>query len=123
MHLDCYDCVYCNEHTEETLRHFLGTALLLKNAGIALFPIKKLGISSFDDILLIHSSLPKEIAMDIIMISSFRAVGEFGLCGMARSSDKRCPASAAGNFGLRFLQHRIKAKHLMRSQECISAHL
>lgn len=68
MHLDCYDCVFCNEGVEETSLHLFWDCPFAQDCWETMIPSRQRGTSTYDDILLVHHKLPKPIAMDIIIL-------------------------------------------------------
>ena len=66
MPLDSYECALCNDHIEETLGHLFWNCPFAQDYWNNIFPSRKLGISNFDDIMIIHSLLPAGIALDVI---------------------------------------------------------
>lgn len=72
MFFDSYDCVFCNEHSEETLRHLFWDCNFAQDCWNSNFPSRKPGISCFDDIMLIHALLPAGIALDVIIQGCWR---------------------------------------------------
>lgn len=123
MFLESYDCVFCNEHSEETLRHLFQDCVFTQECWKSTFPSKKPGISSYDDIMLIYSLLPKGIALEIIIQGCWRIWTQRN----GKIFRKEVPSINCWKYRLKedlqLLQYRIKAKYKDVLLEWIAAHL
>lgn len=69
MHLECYDCVFCNERSEETSLHLFRDCTYAQDCWASIIPNRLRGTYTFDDTMLALDKFPRAIALDIIMLS------------------------------------------------------
>ena len=68
MHLDSYSCVLCSDKTDETSIHLFWNCPFSLYCWDHIIPNRKKGISAFDEIQLATSLLPKDFALDIMLM-------------------------------------------------------
>jgi hypothetical protein len=68
MHLQSYNRVLCSNNVEETLTHLFWDCTFELNCWSYLFPNKKRGSSSYDELCLMAQLIPAEIALDTILM-------------------------------------------------------
>lgn len=68
MHLDDCNGAICTDNTEETLVHLFWNFPFALQYWDQIIPLRKRGISVFDDIQLALDQLPHDIALDIVMM-------------------------------------------------------
>ena len=111
MQLDDYNCIQCRDNTEETLRQLFWDCNFAQECWNYIVPHRKLGISSFDDILILHSHLPKEFDLDIIIQGCWR----IWTLRNGKIFRKEVPSINCWKFWVKedlgLLQHRIKGKY------------
>ena len=69
MHLPDSNCALCSDKVEETLIHLFWDCPFALACWDIIAPERTRGISSFDEIVLISTRLPKDLALDIIVMS------------------------------------------------------
>ena len=68
FHLDCYECVLCNDRTEETLIHLFWDCDFAFNCWQSILGSRRSGLSIFYEVSLAIQSLPTPIAMEIMIM-------------------------------------------------------
>lgn len=68
MYLEDYNCALRTDSTEETLSHLFWNCPFSLACWFSILPTKQRGISTYDEILLTRYLLPKDIAMEIIIM-------------------------------------------------------
>lgn len=68
MHLPDYNCALCSDATQETLIHLFWNCHFSLTCWNSLLPNRQSGISAYDEIMLTITMLPKDIAMEIIIL-------------------------------------------------------
>ena len=69
MTMQDYNCALYSDHTEETLANLFWNCPFALQCWDFLTPNKHIGISTYDEIPMITSQLPQEIAQDIVLMS------------------------------------------------------
>ena len=69
MYLPDYHCALCSDKVEETLNHLFWNWPFALSCWDIIASRRARGISTFDGILLITNQLPKDLALDIIVMS------------------------------------------------------
>ena len=68
MYLPDYNCALCSHHTDETAMHLFWDCPFAMAYWDLIIPGKQRGVSAHDEITLAMSTLPAEIAFDIIIM-------------------------------------------------------
>ena len=69
MHLPDSTCALCSDNVEETPLHLFWNCPFALSCCDVIAPGRTRGISTFDEIVLISTRLPKDLALDIIIMS------------------------------------------------------